>query len=98
MLNRRHLFAAPAAIAVAALPVVAQAAAPDPWDVLIAGLAIIDPVFAEQAIEARAQGFEIEELHMLCRTVDAPFLVFRKSVNGVTGPHIFDGTTKGGLN
>lgn len=99
MLSRRSIFGMSAgAIVAASLPAVAVAQQPDPWDVLIAGLAVIDPAFAEQAKLARAQGFEIDELHTLCRTIDQPFLMFRKTVNGVTGPHIFDGIDNGGLN
>lgn len=99
MLNRRLFFGATgAAVAAAAVPALAAAREPEPWDVLIAGLTVLDPILADQARDARAQGFEVCELHMVCRTVGEPFLLFRKSINGVTGPHIFDGTVKGGLN
>ena len=99
MLNRRHLFGAVPAVAVAAVPARAEAAAPDPWDVLIAGLAVMDPVFAQQARDARDQGFETDQLYMICRTMDSPFLLFRKTVDGINGPHIFETKPRdGGLN
>lgn len=99
MLNRRHLFGVTgAAVAAAAVPTIAAAREPEPWDVLIAGLTVLDPFLASQARDARAQGFEVSELYMVCRTVGEPFLLFRKSINGVTGPTIFDGTVRGDLN
>lgn len=78
MLNRRSLFGASAAVAVAAVPALASAAPADDWDALIAGLRILHPGLPELAIQARDQGYKASELRivMIPQNGERPFLEF----------------------
>ena len=79
MLSRRSIFGAPAALAVAALPAVAQA---DPWDAKIASLGALDARLANSAQRARDAGWEPEELVLIfCRHGEEPFLQFQRRFN-----------------
>ncbi|WP_312595488.1 hypothetical protein [Brevundimonas sp.] len=82
MLSRRHLFSAPAAIALAAMPVAAQASAPEPWDTFIAAMEVMHPRLGVAAREARARGFEISECYCIQNVEGcAPALLFRRLFN-----------------
>lgn len=97
--TRRSLFAITGGIAAAvAVPAAAQAVSADPWDALLTALRVMDPRLAEQGELARQQGFEPQQLHLVMRSSEGPMLVFRKTVNGVNGPYVFDGAASGGLN
>ena len=93
--TRRSLFAIAAG---AALLPPALAASQTPWDGLLAALNLLDPRLAEQGEIARQQGFEPQQLYMVLRSAEGPLLVFRKTVDGVTGPYVFDGAANGAVN
>jgi len=94
--TRRTLFAIAAGAAL--LPSAALASTPSQWDGLLETLHMLDPRLAEQGKLARAQGFEPKQLHMVLRPADGPLLVFRKTVDGVTRPYVFDAAAGGAVN
>lgn len=82
MLNRRHLFGASAAVAVAALPVASQAISVDPWDAKIDALDALDPRLGGAARDARAAGWQVSELKLVWLGEDqGPFLQFQRKFN-----------------
>lgn len=85
MLNRRHIFGAVPAVAVAAaspLPIVAHAASSDPWEAKIEALDALDPRLGGAARDARAAGWQVGELKLVWLGEDqGPFLQFQRKFN-----------------
>lgn len=92
-LNRRNLFGYAPAAAVMALAVPVMAQPSEPWDTLIASLAVIHPDLAELARNARSSGYHPDELSLVfippAGSNSEPYLLFRREYGPTPGPRTF---------
>ena len=86
MLNRRHLFGASAAVAVAALPAAVLAAPADPWDAFLEALETIHPDLVDAGERARDRGYRPDEMivMMVPKNGQKPWLTFRHEISQET--------------